>query len=213
MWSGRRARVLTLLLLAAITSLTIWAVAKHWYQIPLGFLPFIPVLTRGSLYLRLRSLVPEVVHNTPEKALGHQSLDATFIGFSFTALTALTIVDARIGLDLLMPSYTLLISFLAYLSAFNLQKYLIFGWQTYLYDTFIDIGALSLLLAVASVIVLSGAPSTAKYALASLAIAVWFIDHVVTLQLSYLVQKNLAENGSKAANESREDMGGAKVDG
>ncbi|MGF1472216.1 MAG: hypothetical protein ACFB50_10810 [Rubrobacteraceae bacterium] len=114
-----------------------------------------------------------------------QTLQATLAGFSFSALVAVAIVEGLSGTSLPLMTYYLMVSFLAYLSSINLQKYLTKEWVHQVDDTLTSIAFLSLVLAIVSAILIGDDNLLFKYVLAALAVMVWVGDHIVGLVASW----------------------------
>ena len=108
----------------------------------------------------------------------HRSVIAAMEGFSFSALLALCLVDAKLNIDLNLPIYFIFLSFTCYLAAFNLQGYKNFRWQDLLSDVLMECGSLTLLLTITSILAIH-LYSSLHMALSVLVLVVWLYDHVL----------------------------------
>lgn len=152
--------------------------------------PFVPVLTRLCLAVRYRKQMRDVLSDAERQVETHRALIVAMMGFSFSALLALTIVDARAAdINLGFPVFCLLVSFLAYFLAFNIQAYKFFRWLDLASDALIGAATLSLMLCLAAVAFAYDAHRGEHHGLHWLAIAVpavivWAIDDFVRLSLT-----------------------------
>ena len=129
----------------------------------------------------------------------NRAIIPTLAGFSFSALLALTVVDAKVGdINLQFTTYYTLLSFLSYLSAFNLQNYKLRKWHEQLDNALMEAASLSLLLAISSIILVSNDDRTLyKYGMVLLALGIWVVNEAVH---GYLTWKTL---GRKRPEEAR----------
>jgi hypothetical protein len=104
-------------------------------------------------------------------------------GFSFTAVAGLAVLDDKVRVSLQLPTWYVLVSFLAYLTCVNLQSYKSTRWQNQLSSALLEIGSLSLILAVLSIIFGTGFSDLFKFASASIAAFSWILDHTIRLIL------------------------------
>lgn len=156
------------------------------WVVALSGLPLLPFLTRGLVLGLLHrgwmgQIVPEGVNDRDT----HRTMVLALAGFSFSGLLAISVADATLRQDLRLSVYYLLVSFLSYFFALNLQGWKYLRWHdAILSDGLIEAASLSLLASVVAV-VWQGNPNTNyAFAIAAAAAIVWLIDHVVRLRLT-----------------------------
>lgn len=179
------------------------------YLLPLA--PFIPFATRGVIYFLYRSYVTGDLNLSVEYRAANRSFILTLAGFSFTALLALSVVDAQVpGSPLQLPVYYLLISFLCYFIVMNLQKYPYRGWTQQVDSALIETASLAFLLAVATIIASASDNSFYNVVVPILAVGVWVADHVIEIVawVGYWRRKKIAQGASTQGQGSREVAGG-----
>jgi hypothetical protein len=148
-------------------------------------LPFFPVIIRLGISLLYWEFMLDYI---PEEAQGrevHRSTVLALMGFSFSGTVALLVVNAKVELNLLKPTYFLLVSFLSYFIVLNLQQYKAQRWQDDIGDGFLESGHFALILSVASLIWTSEAPNLYKYILVCMAILVWLVDFAVRIWITW----------------------------
>ena len=121
-----------------------------WLWYPLPFIPFIPFITRGILSLRFRPKMSETLAEDENDRESHRTLILALAAFSFAALLAIAVLDTTTQ-RFRLPTYYLLISFLSYYFALNLQGYKFARWHDQLGDALVEAASLSLILAVMAV--------------------------------------------------------------
>ena len=154
-----------------------------WLWYPLPFIPFIPFITRGILSLRFRPKMSETLAEDENDRENHRTLIMALAGFSFAALLAIAVLDTTTQ-RFRLPTYYLLISFLSYYFALNLQGYKFARWHDQLGDALVEAASLSLILAVITVVWATYANEPFAWFVIILALAVWLVDHVIRLWLS-----------------------------
>jgi hypothetical protein len=73
----------------------------------------------------------------------------------------------------------------AYVSALNLQSYKITRWQNQLGTALVEVGALSLVLTVVSLIFSAKLDNAFQWLAASMAVGAWLVDHTIKLVFDY----------------------------
>ena len=148
-------------------------------------LPLTPFATRSVLYLQYRTLLRMPLKTEEEIAReSNRTVVLGLIGVSFTGLLALTVVDAKIDLKTFYPVYYMLISFLCFLTALNLQSYKRYRWHNLILNVgLIETAILSILLAISAIIWSSNQSTFDKALLSTLAFATWLADHLIRLTL------------------------------
>jgi hypothetical protein len=105
-----------------------------------------------------------------------RSFVLTMAGFSFAALIGVVLVSGETDRDLGLLIYYLVVSFLAFMSAANVQRYKVKQWLDLASDAAIDIGNLALMLGVAAALVGFGTPYA--WPLSITGLVLWTIDFV-----------------------------------
>ena len=154
-----------------------------WLWYPLPFIPFIPFITRGILSLRFRPKMSETLAEDENDRESHRTLILALAGFSFAALLAIAVLDTTTQ-RFRLPTYYLLISFLSYYFALNLQGYKFSRWHDQLGDALVEAASLSLILAVMAIVWVSYPNELFTWAVSVLALGVWLADHIIRLSLS-----------------------------
>lgn len=164
--------------------------------------PFIPLITRLLLCLKFKKFMREIL-SEEEKARGeHRSLILSMAGFSFSGVLALVVIDNAIRLDFHFAIYYLMLSFIFYFIALNLQGYKNFRWQDQAGTALMDVASLSLILAIISIMMKSY--NKLYMGLAIFAFSVWLIDHGIRLRLIY---KYLEHKGDEVMSEKNQKKG------
>jgi cell division protein FtsW (lipid II flippase) len=114
-------------------------------------------------------------------------------GFAFSALLAMVILEATIRPELYLTIYYLLVSFLCFLSALNLQGYKASRWQDQFGTALVDTATLSLILSVASVLYVKGVERRFAILTFVAAILVWVIDHGLRVHFQWMYLKAKSE--------------------
>jgi hypothetical protein len=101
--------------------------------------------------------------------------------FSFAGVLGINLLESHQN-DLRLPAFYLMVSFLSYFSALNLQNYKFNVWREILSDFLIDTANLSLISSV-MVMVLSGKyDQSYKVALFAIALLAWLPDQILSLK-------------------------------
>ena len=143
-----------------------------------------PLVTFGFICLRFRSVMSELLLPAERDSETYRTIILALAGFSFTALLALTVVNATVSTQLQLPAYYLLFSFLCYFFTLNLQSYKFRRWHDQLSDALMGVASLALLLSVASVIATARPDSLDAWLTTTLVIGVWLIDHTIRALLN-----------------------------
>lgn len=146
---------------------------------------FFPILTRGILFLNFQKRMKEALSNEELAKESHRTLILTLTGFSFSGLLAMAVLDVTLRQDFHFSIYYLLMSFLSYQVALNLQSYKVKRWQDQLATVFVDIASLCLILSILSILNLRKFSPYFAYFLSALAILIWLIDHWFRLRFQW----------------------------
>ncbi len=150
-----------------------------------------PFLTRFIALVRFRRQAQELIPEAAAQREEHRSLILAFAGFSFSAVLAMTVVDATLTKSFQDAIFFLLTSFLCFLWALNLQSYKSKIWHGALSWSLIDSGILALILSVL-VVIWSGTFSWVySFGISVFALAIWAGDHLVRvkIELDYVKAK------------------------
>ncbi|MCA1613927.1 MAG: hypothetical protein LC800_07215 [Acidobacteria bacterium] len=158
------------------------------------FAPVVPLVGRSLITARFRRYMRRGMKEEVAAREVHRSFILALGGFSFSGLLAIAVIDASVQQNLQLSVYYLLISFLSYLFALNLQSYKSHWWHDQLGDLLIEAATLSLLLSVVAIIWSSKQPDTFKYLVTCLAVAVWLLDHLIRIRLLWKYFKQREAN-------------------
>lgn len=156
-------------------------VGSLWY-----LAPGIPLLSRGILLIRHHGLAFEQLSEEELDRDAHLGVLLTLTGFSFSAVVALVLLEPSVEVDLGVPVYLVFLSFIALLLASNLQGYKSSRWQDQLATAFSEAGMLSLILALAALLVGGEFSLFLELFLPCLGVGVWAIDHAVRLRFQWI---------------------------
>lgn len=163
-----------------------------WYSAPI-----IPLFSRAVLCLRHHSQMAEILNEDEHDRETHRSHILALAGFSFTGLLALAILDATLRQDFHFAVFYLLVSFLCYFFALNLQGYKSKRWHDQFATALMDSASLSLILSIVSILHVQAFNFNFSLGLTLLAFFVWVADHAtrLTIQWNYLnMKKGAKEN-------------------
>lgn len=154
-----------------------------WYVAP--WLPFVPVAVIMFAWSeKLRWKLAEegrAIESTRGYALG-------MAGFSFGVLTILIFVDFATKAELGISVYSLLVSFLLFYLASQMQSYKRKVWQDSFSDGALMTANFALMLALAAIVYSTSTQS--RWALVGLIAAVWGIDYVARLREGWRLLKD-----------------------
>lgn len=154
--------------------------------------PAIPFITWGIVCWVFRRCMKDRLTEAEIDRNNRRSIILALAGFSFTGLLAIAVVDATTRQNLQLSVYYLMVSFLSFFFALNLQSYKFHRWHDQFGNALFESATLSLLLSVAAV-ALSTYPGTLySIGITTLALAVWALDHVIRLRLMWLYFRALS---------------------
>lgn len=154
----------------------LWIVFYH-------LVPLTPFVTRLLLCSGYSSLMRIKLTTEEKDREANRTIILGLVGVSFTGLLALTIVDAKIDLKTFYPVFYMLISFLCFITALNLQAYKRFRWHNIFGAALIEAAILSILLAITAIIWSSNQSGFYKILFSVLAFSTWSADHYIHLRL------------------------------
>lgn len=169
--------------------------------------PFIPLVVRSLISVALRRAMAVPLDEGEQDSDAHRTVILALAGFSFLGVVSLAAIDASLHKTLQVAVYYVLVSFLAYMAALNIQGYKHFRWQDQLGDALMESASLCLILSAVAVIRDTYADPFYAGWITFLAIMVWGVDFVVRLRLStvYLYYVNKKEMGNMGEQEQEQD--------
>jgi len=163
-----------------------------WY-----FVPFVPLVVRGYLITRFNSIMADVLSEEVQiqDADANRSVIIGLVTLSFTGLLGLAVVDATLRKNLQLQVYFLLISFLCYMGALNLQGYKFHRWREQVSDAAREAGSLCLTLSVVTIIQVTYPNVFYSWGLTVLALGLWALNFIVKVKidLTYLPYEQQAK--------------------
>ena len=151
-----------------------------WYSAPI-----VPLFSRAILCISHHSQMGEILSEEEHDRGAHRSHILALAGFSFTGLLALAVLDATLRQDFHFGVFYLLISFLCYFFALNLQGYKKRRWHDQFATALIDSASLSLILSIVSILHIQTFKSNFAIGLALFAFFVWVVDHIIRLRIQW----------------------------
>lgn len=153
----------------------------------------VPLLTRFALYLRFRQYMNKDLPPKARDIEAHRTLILGLAGFSFAGLLGLAVADAALQDDLRLSVFFLLVSFLSYLWALNLQGYKFARWQDLFSDTLLDLASLALILSIVGIVFTTNTDTFFKTSITLFAVIVWGVDHALRVYYQAGAIKNAEE--------------------
>lgn len=155
-------------------------------------IPIYPIIVRAFWTWKFRDCLYEKLS---EKELDRNNIRNIILvlqGFSFTALTALILIESKSSSTLNYPIYFTTLSFIQYIFAFNVQGYKSKRWQEIVSDTLLESGTFCLLLTIISLLFMSNLAKELIWFLTIISGLVWFSDFLIRLniQFNYLKKRN-----------------------
>ena len=149
--------------------------------------------------LRFQERAKEVLPIEERDRETHRTYIMGLAGFSFTGLLGLVLVDATLRKGLRLSIYYLLLSFLGYLFALNMQSYKVKRWQDQLATASTDLASLCLVLSIVGILTTQDFGSSFALSLSILAVFVWVGDHVIRIRIvwKFFREKEKTDGGGK----------------
>lgn len=161
------------------------------------YYPAFPAFTRFFFGMYWGSWAGDVLKEGEQDRDAHRSIILGLAGFSFTAVAGLAVLDASIRSSLQLPIWYVLVSFVCYVSALNLQSYKATRWQNQLAAALIEAGSLSLTLTLVALLFNTKFDPWFPYLASAIALGAWFADHAITLCLENAHLRSLDANPKK----------------
>lgn len=151
-----------------------------WY-----FLPLLPLIVRFVILWRYKHLFKEDLDRKAAALEAHQDYLLPLAGFSFAGVIALTVaVSDQTRKELELSTFYVIVGFLGYLSALNIQGYKFSHWEDQIADALIDGASLSLVLSIIFIITNYKYSGPYKVLIIIVGIGAWLFDYV--LRMRYL---------------------------
>src|SRR5437899_2833533 len=128
------------------------------YSVGWCLAPLLPILTRLLLVARFHKQMPDVLSEEEDDRDQNRSVILALAGFSFAGVLAVALLDVALQQSFAQTVFFLLVSFLAYLWALNAQSYKALRWQGEMVDALIEVGSLSLVLSLISLLLRGNRP-------------------------------------------------------
>lgn len=176
----------------------------HWV---IYFIPLLPIVTRAALIICFRNMMGNILSEDEQDREAHRAPILAFAGFAFTGVVALAVLEPTIKQSVHRAVFFLLVSFLAYMWAFNAQGYKGRRWEGEMASALGDVGSLCIILALVDLLATSNLGLRFVVGSSILAFAVWGLDHGIRLALdaSYLGDLNVARK--RHADDKKSDSG------
>jgi hypothetical protein len=142
----------------------------------LYFLPGLPIAPRLALAWRFRKFMRETLPEAERARSEHRTVILALTGFSFSGALALPAYGFAAQSNVLLPTFYVVLSFVCYLGALNVQGYKFLRWHDQTASGLADIATFSLILTVLGMILLLQASFTYVAFLAILSLLVWGVD-------------------------------------
>lgn len=157
-----------------------------WY-----FVPVVPLITRLILCINCRGVMLEV----PDEAVQERDVNRSFIlslaGFSFTAVAGFSVLQASDRIALQLPTWYVLLSFVAYITTLNVQSYKSNRLQNQIATALVEVATLSLMLSLVALLFQVKFDRVFQWAAMIITLAAWIIDHGLRLYFDHDYLKRL----------------------
>ncbi|WP_434660713.1 hypothetical protein P5W99_10910 [Paraburkholderia sp. A3BS-1L] len=129
----------------------------------------------------------------------HRGFILYLAGFSFTAVAALAVLDGNLRLNLKLPTWYVLVSFIALIGSLNVQSYKVTRLHNQVATGLQEAGVLSLMLALIALLFTANFGVLYQWSGTALALGTWAIDHTIRWRLDDAYLSALAMRRKKAA--------------
>jgi hypothetical protein len=170
-----------IILLIAVEAAAGTAMALIRWRLFIYLLPLVPLLTRGAISLVYYKFMSTFLDEEAKQRGDYRTVILGLMGFSLASLLALTVVEAHAAQMFFDPVYYMLVSFLGFYLALNIQSYKDNEWQDQLGAALMDVATLSFFLSIVSLFFTSNQDDFYKYLLTALALGTWLADHLIRL--------------------------------
>jgi hypothetical protein len=154
-------------------------------DIGMHVLPLMPIVSRGTLMLRFRSLMHRDLSEQERDTKGHKDHINGLTALAFSAVIAFLVLGAQEVLGSYLPTYYVMISFLSLMVARNVQDYKFTRGRDQMATALTEVGVISLLLALLVFLAASNLPAL-WILVFTIAVAVaWIADHIIRLRYQW----------------------------
>lgn len=149
-------------------------------------IPLVPVATRLVLFFAFWETRKEVLRPDQIARESTKSFALPMAGLSFTGVVAIAVLDSVRQSNFRIPVFYMLISFLCYLIAVNMQDYKFFVSREVLSNTLIDVATLGLICTAVLFVFSADYGQAFKIFVLVLAAIGWLTDHILRLRYTYV---------------------------
>lgn len=167
------------------------------------FIPLLPIIVRLIVLLNFRSKWERILTIEAQDRNTHRTHIMTFAGFTFSALLAVALLEKTIIPNLHYTLYYLLISFLFFVFAYNIQGYKDYLWQDQLATALTESATLSLICSVIAILIMKKDRIPYTNPIIVLAAFIWVSDHFLRV-LFFCNQLSKEEKMAKKQNHDQE---------
>lgn len=145
----------------------------------LYFLPFFPCIVYIFLLISVKDVLTGTLSSDERDTDRNRTVIGLMAGFAFAGITAISVLknEQKVEFGLEASLYYLVISFLCYLVAINLEAYKFFVYLSILGDLLVDIADLSLLCCVLSFVFIAGYSERTKWLILGFVTLVWLLHY------------------------------------
>ncbi len=147
--------------------------------------PFLPLFSRGALAAEYFDIKNELISKEQRAGDSYRAIILGMAAFSFAGVVGIVALDAARQSELQIPVFYVLVSFLCYLSALNMQEYKFFVSRDILSDALVDVANLSLLCCVMALVFSANYGVLYKGVVVGLGVLAWLPDHLVRLKYTW----------------------------
>jgi hypothetical protein len=135
------------------------------------------------------------MRQVPPEQAQERDVNRSFIlslaGFSFTAVAGFSVLQANERIALQLPTWYVLLSFVAYITTLNVQSYKSNRLQNQIATALVEVATISLMLSLVALLFAASFDHIFQWAAAIITLAAWSIDHCLRLYFDYDYLKEL----------------------
>ena len=149
------------------------------------FLPVIPLVTRFLLCLRWNSQMSTELSEAAQERDVQRTFILSLAGFSFTAIAGLALLDGIIRVGLQLPTWYVLLSFVAFFASLNAQSYKSNRLHNQIATALVEIGTLSLMLSLVALLFTAPFNCEFQWVATFVTLGTWLMDHLFRISIDY----------------------------
>jgi len=149
------------------------------------FAPFLPLVTRFILCVKWRKYMSEQLPEAAQERDVQRGFILSLAGFSFTAIAGLAVVDSTTRVGLQLPSWYVLLSFVAFFTSLSFQSYKFSRGHNQFAMALIEAGTFSLMLSLVALLYTAKFDPTFQMIAAGFTLVPWLIDHAYRLSIDW----------------------------